>query len=136
MNVFQQVWQNFETYVCRYHTPQDKMFLNELNQAVFSRLEKKLPSCIKLRAVSTPTFVYHFQPFDGSAVDVMCDTVETYKVKLTEAKFEDNVESIVDQLISFLDSEDQAMFFYMPLYKLGNDMIVRLRTTDASVHDL
>lgn len=59
MNVFQQCWKNWteRTSMSTDQRPgSEHVWINELNQAVFSAFEKKLPSYVKVASVTTPLF--------------------------------------------------------------------------------
>jgi len=140
MNTFQQIWQNFETYASRYHSPEvarnNKTQLNELNQAVFARLEKILPSNVKVRAVTAPAFIYYTEAAGGYGVDTHLSCVHTYRVDIPDAKFEEQVNVAVEQLRNMIEEPCvRTAFFYMPLYPMDDDghMVVRFSKTGETV---
>jgi hypothetical protein len=139
MNVFQQIWQNFETYAGRYHSPEaarkNHVQLNELNQAVFKRLEKILPKNVKVRSVTAPVFLYYTEAAGGYGVDTHSGCVQSYRIVIApEAKFEEQVDAAVEQLDELIRGS-ATVFFYMPIYPIDDEghMFVRMAKTGWTV---
>ena len=138
MNVFQQIWRNFETYASRYHSPEvtrnNKAQLNELNQTVFARLEKILPTNVKVRAVTAPVFIYYTEAAGGYGVDTHSSCVYTHVLNLPEGNFEERVNSAVEQLDELIRGS-ATVFFYMPIYPIDDKghAVVRLAKTGETV---
>lgn len=140
MNVFQQVWRNFETYCTRYHSPEvartGKARLNELNQAVFAKLEKILPSNVKVRSVTAPAFIYYTEAAGGYGVDTHSASVQTRNIKIADGTLEEQIDSVVAQLVNMIEQPCvRTAFFYMPVYPIDDrgHAFVRLMTTGETV---
>lgn len=139
MNVFQQIWQNWirnHVRFAQWPTQEELPQLNELNQAVFARLEKILPSYVKVRAVTAPVFIYYTEAAGGYGVDTHSGCVHTRWIDIHEEKFEDQVDSVVKQLVTMIEEPCvRTVFFYMPIYPMDDNghMVVRLMTTGETV---
>ncbi len=146
MNVFQQCWKNFEprTKINPARWPESELtWINELNQAVFTRLEKILPPYVKVRSVTAPIFSYYTEAAGGYGVDTNTGLVSSYLVRLPDDVFEKRVEFATKRLESLIVQPcARTVFFYMPIYPDGNDvgtefykqqMFVRLFTTGETV---
>lgn len=142
MNVFQQCWKNWSGYAAANFDLADHAWLNELNQAIFARLEKNLPAGAKVRAVTTPRFLYYTEAAGGYGVDAQTGTVDTRRIVLMGESFEDHVESAVSQILKYA-SKNKTLFFYTPVAPLGTilsngeknrkHMAVRIFTTGETV---
>lgn len=141
MNVFQKLWRNWAKFPYGKPDPEEMTWLNELNQAVFSRLEKKLPEHIQMRVVDVPSFAY--QPTEGVLVSAH---VESRRMIVPEGPFEKRVELATELLLELIDTPGtRTVFFYWPLYPMGNELhdgtpnrrhlCTRLRTTPDVVVD-
>lgn len=149
MNLFQQLWQNWLKFDYGKPSAEEQVWINELNQAVYAQLEKRLPSHIQLRVVTTPAFVYYTEnedECDGVPVggfDSHAATVATMRLRLPipEGPFEKRVELVTELLLELIDDkpETRTAFLYWPVYPLGNELVggepnrrflvTRLRTT-------
>lgn len=145
MNVFQQCWANWTKHVRvdRFKWPESEFpWINELNQAVFKRLENILPAGVKVRAVTTPVFTCYHPAAGGYGVDYSNKFVETHKHQLPVASFEERVEFAANWLKDLIGS-NTSVFFYFPIFPNGNEpgtehyknqVFVRLyATTDETV---
>lgn len=153
MNVFQQCWANWTRTMPLHSTPaQGKhLWINELNQAIFARLEKILPAHVKVRTVTTPAFLYWTEAAGGYGVDSHNATVCSYRILLPKhGSFEERVDAGVKQLYDLVMKTDtyvpevRTVFFYMPIIPICEHdldgispnqymMSVRLRTTGETV---
>jgi len=148
MNVFQKLWHNWARFPYGKPVETEMTWLNELNQAVFSQLEKRLPSHIQLRLVDTPAFIYYTEDHvidnDGpkTLLESHAATVMTARLGMPvpEGPFEKQVELVTELLLQLIDTPDtRTAFLYWPVYPLGNELIdgspnrrhlcTRLRTT-------
>ena len=119
MNVFQQCWQNWTRYAAASFDRADQSWVNELNQAIFSRLQKNLPAQVKVRAVASPAFVYYTEAPGGYGVDYHTGTVRSERIRLGGDTFEEWVESAVGQIMKHVKPDVQTLFFYTPVVPLG-----------------
>ena len=148
MNVFQKLWHNWARFPYGKPEASEMTWLNELNQAVFNQLEKRLPSHIQLRIVDAPAFVYYTKNEDEcdgvpvGGVDQHAATVMSMRLGLPvpEGPFEKQVELVAELLLQLIDTPDtRTVFMYWPVYPLGNELVdgtpnrrflcTRLRTT-------
>lgn len=138
MNAFQQVWQNFEASLAKNHLPEaarkNVSQLNELNQAVFKRLEKILPFNVKVRAVTAPTFIYYTEAAGGYGVDAHAGCAQTYRIAVQSGTFEERVDAAAAQLHELIVGA-ATVFFYMPIYPIDDEghMFVRFAKTGETV---
>lgn len=158
MNAFQQLWKQWEDRVNKplygdQYPQSERAWINELNQAIFSRLEKILPTNVKVRTAGTPAFLYYVEAPGGYGVDARTGVVFTHLIKLPKnGTFEERVDCAVSRLQflierEFLEGEvtggPRTAFFYAPVVPIcekDNDgdvnrhqMSVRLRVTGATV---
>ena len=123
MNLFQQLWQNWTTGPTgKLFEGEDLTWLNELNQAVFSQLQKRCPDHVQLRAIQTPVFVYYTEDEvidrDGprKVSNTETSTVWGQRFVIPEGKFEDRVELGVQLLLELIDQpEVRTVFLYWPI---------------------
>lgn len=143
MNVFQQLWQNWIARPYSQPDVREHVWINELNQAVFARLEKILPSNVKVRTVTAPCFIYHTEAAGGYGVDRHAGTVESHRILIPIAgTFEERVNAAVGQLFEMIRGAG-TVFFYTPVVPICADdygdvpnrrhMVVRLYTTGETV---
>ena len=118
MNVFQQLWQNWQRAQLSNHPmPAEKQaWTNELNQAVFKRLEKNLPGYVKVRTVTTPAFLYWTEAAGGYGVDSQAGVVHTRNIMFDDGTFEQQVESAAKRLQEMIEEPGvRTVFFYWPI---------------------
>lgn len=114
-NTFQECWRNWVRHPFGQPDTSEHAWINELNQAVFSRLERILEPSVKVRTAPAPRFVCYTEAPGGYGVDAVTATVETHKVRLPkDATFEERVDSAVGQLGSLLRGAS-TVFFYTPV---------------------
>lgn len=143
MNVFQQCWQNWSRYAASNFDAGTQSWVNELNQAIFSRLEKNLPAGVKVRSVATPAFLYYVEAAGGYGVDSIAATVSSERIRLVGETFEEKVDSAVHQILKHVRADVKTLFFYTPVVPLGNllhdgspnreHMSIRMRATGETV---
>jgi hypothetical protein len=119
MNVFQQCWKNWIPYGTAYFDLGEQAWLNELNQAIFSRLEKNLPAGVKVRSVATPAFLYYTEAAGGYGVDAHAGVVRSERIRLTGETFEEHVDSAVDQILKHVTGDVRTLFFFAPIAPLA-----------------
>lgn len=119
MNVFQQCWENWIGYAAASFGQDSREWVNELNQAIFSRLQKNLPAHVKVRAVATPAFLYYTEAAGGYGVDAQAGVVRTERIRLRGDTFEEQVDSAVHQLMQHVKSDVRTLFFYTPVVPVG-----------------
>lgn len=120
MNVFQQCWQNWSRYAASNFDAGTQSWVNELNQAIFSRLEKNLPAGVKVCAVQHPAFLYYTEAAGGYGVDTHSAVVHSHRIRLRGETFEEKVDSAVHQIVSHVKGDVKTLFFYAPVAPLGN----------------
>lgn len=120
MNVFQQCWQNWSRYAASNFDVATQAWVNELNQAIFSRLEKNLPAGVKVRSVAAPAFLYYTEAAGGYGVDTRSGLVPTHRIRLRGETFEEKVDSAVHQIAQHVKGDVKTLFFYAPVAPLGN----------------
>lgn len=122
MNVFQGTWKNLEARTSNGPLKEIVPWLNELNQAVFSRLEKQLAGDVELRVVDGPAFVYYTAAAGGYGVDCHSSFVESRRIVLDENQsFDVQVDSIVSQIVGLINDQHQkakTTFFFTPVIPL------------------
>jgi len=123
MNLFQQLWKNWaeRPYISQDFVDQ-MPWINELNQAVFAQLEKRVPEHVQVRALSAPTFAYEVEDEviddDGPRKirNRLTGMVNTYRLVIPEGKFEDRVELAVELLLGHIDQPGvRTTFMYWPI---------------------
>lgn len=147
MNLFQQLWQNWTRFPGEKPSEEEMTKLNELNQAVFSQLEKRVPGHIQLRAAMAPVTLYcvkNDRPIDPTwnpdGVDTCSAMMETRRLLIPEGPFEDRVELAVELLLEHIDTPGtRTAFLYYPIFPMGLEladgtpnrkhMAIRLATT-------
>lgn len=123
MNLFQQLWQNWAKFPHGKPADEEMSWLNELNQAVYSRLEKKLPSHIQLRVAAAPVQKYCTRDENGEIFHHVA-VMTSERVTVPEGPFEDRVELAVELLLELIDRPGtQTAFLYWPIYPLGNELV-------------
>lgn len=153
MNLFQQLWKNWTSGPTgKQFEGEDLAWLNELNQAVFTQLQKRCPPHIQLRAVQLPAIVYYTEDEvidrDGprKILDKKIATVWGHRLIIPEGKFEDRVELGVQLLLELIDQPGtRTAFLYWPIVPEGVELHdgspnrkylkTRLRTTPNVVVD-
>lgn len=123
MNVFQKLWQNWVRFDYEKPAPEEMVWLNELNQAVFAKLEQRLSEYIMIRLVNAPCFMYQIKDEDGVISD-RAGIVSTYRLcKQPDGPFEDQVEAAVEGLLRLIVTPCvRTAFLYWPLYPTGNEL--------------
>lgn len=119
MNVFQQLWQNWVSGPQRFETVsvEAQAWVNELNQAVFKRLEKNLPSFVKVRTVTTPAFLYYTEAAGGYGVDTEAGIVRSYSLTIPVGSIEKQADAMVERLTDMIVQPGiRTVFFYMPVF--------------------
>lgn len=115
MNVFQQCWKNWTRHPFGQPDTAEHAWINELNQAIFSRLEKILPPNVKVRAVTAPAFLYYTEAAGGYGVDTHSGIVSTHRIRLPQGgTFEERVDAAVKQLDELIRGA-ATVFFYTPV---------------------
>lgn len=152
MSTFSQVWKNFEgSKMSASVAKKEMVWLNELNQAIFTQVEKRLPRDIKVRVVNLPAFTYYVEACGGYGVENHTVLVSTYNVLIEpNDTFEEQVEDAVGQIM-FLAQRPyyetsgpvRTVYFYTPLKPMGTldldgspqrrHMGIRLRTLGETV---
>lgn len=147
MNTFNQLWQNWVNGPRRFDPapPETQVWLNELNQAVFSRLEKNLQGFVKVRTVTSPAFLFYTEAAGGYGVDAEAGMVVSRRVTLPEeGTFEEQVNAAIGSLTEMiLQPGTRTTFFYSIIQPLGTllcdgtqnrrHMVVRMMTTGDTV---
>jgi len=120
MNTFQECWKNWTKYPNLPRPDATEMsWINELNQAVFTRLEKNLPANVKVRTVQTPSFIYYEEAAGGYGVESTIGTCFTHRIKLPkDGTFEERVDAAVQQLVELIRGAE-TVFFYTPIVPCG-----------------
>lgn len=122
MNTFNASWKNIRLDHMQF-AEQELAWINELNQAVLSQLEKRLPAHIKLKVVACPTFHYETLDSDGKVYSHV-GTVWSRRVRLPKTTdFAVQVESAIRQLLAIFQADPETMtaFIYTPLLPLGKE---------------
>lgn len=120
MNAFQQCWKNWSKYAASSFDLATLAWLNELNQAIFSRLEKNLPADVKVRSVAAPTFLYYTEAPGGYGVEAHSGVASSERIRLRGDTFEEKVDSAVHQILKHVRADVKTLFFYAPVVPLGN----------------
>lgn len=114
-NTFQECWKNWVRHPFGQPDTSEHAWINELNQAVFSRLEKILPPNLKVRTVSLPSFICHTEAAGGYGVDSHAQRVSSHRIRLPkDASFEERVDAAVGQLHEIMRGAG-TVFFYTPV---------------------
>ncbi len=126
MNVFQKVWSNWTRPLMAHSAPAcEHPWINELNQAVFARLQRELPA-VKVRAVAAPIFRFYVEAPGGYGVDVVSGMVETKRVRLPkDGTFEQRVDAAISQIKAHINSKrgTATAFFYTPVVPDSKELI-------------
>jgi hypothetical protein len=125
MSTFTECWKNFErTPRVLPHDEKELPWINELNQAVFAQLEKRLPKRIKIRTIVAPSFICYTEAAGGYGVDAHTKYAWTYRILAPNGSFEEHVESVTKQMLNYIDRpETCSVFFYMPIRPECEDWI-------------
>ncbi len=152
MSTFTECWKNFEgNYAAKDIAKEELVWLNELNQAVFTQVEKRLPKSIKVKVAKYPAFTYYVEAAGGYGVENHVALISTYNVLLEpKDSLEEQVEDAVKQIMWLAqrpyygeDESVQTVYFYTPLKPMGTldhdgspqrrHMGIRLRTLGYTV---
>jgi hypothetical protein len=144
MNVFQHCWKNWTRHPFGQPNPDEHVWINELNQAIFTKLEKILSTNVMVRAVSTPSFFYRTRNV-ARKIDMQSACVSTYHIKLPkDGSFETRVDVAVNQLLQLMKGS-KTVFIYTPVVPVCEKdldgsvnrhmMGVRLTTTEKSIDE-
>lgn len=113
MTVLSECWQRWDDHPHNHVSQEERVWFKELNQTVFSGLEKKLVGRVKVYSVNAPAFLCHTH--QGEA-HTLC--VNTELVHLSRASFDENVLVAIDRLDE-LSSRDPVAVFYQLLAPMG-----------------
>lgn len=125
-------WQRWDDNPHNDVAQEERAWFKELNQAVFSGLEKNLAGRVKVYPVSTPAFLY---AAPGNEQHAAC--VNTYRVLLSGTSFTEQVDSAIGQLDALASRDGAAVFYRLlaPECKIDLDhkpnrrhLSVRMRT--------
>jgi len=123
MNLFQRLWQNWVRFPHGKPTDEEMSWLNELNQAVFAQLEKRLPEDIQVRVATAPVQQYCTRDENGEVYHHVA-TVSTERITIPEGPFEKRVELAVELLLELIEKPGtRTAFLYWPIYPLGNELV-------------
>jgi len=106
--LFDQCWQMWDSNPHNDVAQEERAWFKELNQAVFSGLEKNLAGRVKVYPVSTPAFLYVAPGGDRHAA-----CVNTYRLLLPTVPFPEQVVAAIEQLDALVSQGDTVVFYWL-----------------------